>query len=374
VNDRERFLQTMLFGKPDRVTYWPFGLREIVLRRWRTEGLPGDVYPASHLGLDHVEPLLIDGSPIPRFEEVLIEEGDGYRVWIDELGVTRRDFRQPREPTPSAPGTPLARGSPEFGMSQWLEFPVKDRQSFLRMRDRYNPTNATRYPEWWGTRVRYYRDRDFVLGLSIRSLFWQIREWMGFEATCMAFLDQPSLVQEMMEFVADFLIELLRPAVRDVEIDYVMFNEDMAYKTGPMISPKMAREFMLPQYRKIVGFLRSSGVPVIVLDSDGLIEDLIPLWIEAGFNATYPIEVAAGNDLIAYRKRFGRDFAYIGGLDKRELAKGKAEVEAEVMGKLPWMLEHGGGYIPTCDHGIPPDVSYANYLEMLRCIRQAAES
>ena len=355
VNDRERFLETMLFGKPDRVTYWPSGPRKSTLDRWHREGLPADVHWTSYLGLDHVEDLPIDTGPVPRFEEVVLEERGEYKVWIDELGAKRLDFQED--------------ATPGFVTRQWLEFPVADQQGFLRMRERFNPHSPARYPEWWGSKVRYYRDRDFVVGMRIRSLFETIRNWMGFEGICTAFLDQPGLMHEMMEFVADFLVETVRRAVREVEVDYVMFNEDMAYKTASMISPRMVREFMLPRYKKVVGFLRESGVPVVIMDSDGHISELIPLWIEAGFNATYPLEVAAGNDLIAYRKRFGHQFAYYGGLDKRELARSKAAVEREVLAKLPWMLAHGGGYIPACDHGIPPDVPYQNYLHMLKLIR-----
>ena len=60
------------------------------------------------------------------------------------------------------------------------------------------------------------------------------------------------------------------------------------------------------------------------MDSDGYIAHLIPIWIEAGINVCDPIEVAAGNDIVAFREQFGRQMAYIGGIDKRAMADGGA--------------------------------------------------
>ena len=91
------------------------------------------------------------------------------------------------------------------------------------------------------------------------------------------------------------------------------------------------------------------------MDSDGYIGELIPIWIEAGINACDPIEVAAGNDIVAFRRQFGKKMAYRGGIDKRAIAKGGEVMRAEVMRVAP--LLEDGGFIPGCDHGVPPDVS-----------------
>jgi len=161
----------------------------------------------------------------------------------------------------------------------------------------------------------------------------------------------------------------MRRAIPDAPPDYVFFNEDMAYKGASLISPKMVREFMLPGYRQLTSFLKECGVPVLMMDCDGYIGELIPIWLEAGLNATWPIEIAAGNGPILYRKQYGKRLAMGGAIDKRELARDKAAVEREIMSKVPWLLEQGG-YIPTCDHGIPPDVSYENYLYMIELIKR----
>jgi uroporphyrinogen decarboxylase len=193
---------------------------------------------------------------------------------------------------------------------------------------------------------------------------------VGFEGLCMMCCDNPSLVHEMMQHVADFTVAALDRALTDVDVDYVFFNEDMAYKTASMISPAMVKEFMWPRYRQIVRFLREKGVSVLVMDCDGHIGELIPVWLEVGITAVSPIEIAAHNDPVAYRKEYP-ELGMLGGIDKRELRFDKARVRAEVMKKIPWLVEQGG-FIPGVDHGVPPDIPVRNYLYMVELLKEIA--
>ena len=145
----------------------------------------------------------------------------------------------------------------------------------------------------------------------------------------------------------------------------------MAYKTASMISPAMVREFMWPRYRKLVRFLRDQGVSLLVMDCDGHIGELIPLWLEVGIDTVSPVEIAAHNDPVAYRKQYGKRLGMFGGIDKRELRFDKARVKREVMSKVPWLVEQGR-YIPQVDHGVPPDVPLRNFLYMCALIKEIA--
>ena len=107
-------------------------------------------------------------------------------------------------------------------------------------------------------------------------------------------------------------------------------------------------------------------MPVIVCDSDGYVGEIIPLWIESGLNACDPMEVAAGNDIIEYRRLYGRSMAYSGGVDKRAMARGGQTIRDE-MRRLQPLIEDGG-YIPSCDHGVPSDVSWPHYVEYARIL------
>jgi uroporphyrinogen decarboxylase len=195
---------------------------------------------------------------------------------------------------------------------------------------------------------------------------------MGTEGLSLAFYDQPKMMHEMMDFLADFFIEVTRKALREVQIDYFNFFEDMAYKTAPLVSPKTFREFMLPRYKRVVAHLKKHGVQIITLDTDGNCEPLIPLYIEAGVTGIWPCEIAANMDPVRLRREYGKDLTLAGGIDKRELARGKKEVEAEVRRRILPLLE-SGGFIPHVDHTVPPDVPYANFMYYLDLKRKCAE-
>jgi len=143
----------------------------------------------------------------------------------------------------------------------------------------------------------------------------------------------------------------------------------MAYKAHSMISPAMARRFLLPAYQRWSAELRASGCPLVTMDSDGYIGELIPIWIEGGINVALPMEVAAHNDIVAYRRQFGRKMGYQGGIDKRALAKGGEVMRAELQRVIPPLLEEGG-YIPGCDHGVPPDISWPDFQEYVAYLRE----
>lgn len=237
------------------------------------------------------------------------------------------------------------------------------------MKWRYDPRHPERFPEDFEERCRALQDRDGVLQLFINGPFWQLREWCGFENLCMFMIDEPDFVQDMVDVWTDFVLQTLEPILTRVELDCVTIDEDMAYKMHSMISPAMVRRFLLPTWSQWVHVIKASGCPIACLDSDGYVAELIPLWIEAGFNCCIPMEVAAGNDIVALRQRYGRQMAYMGGIDKRALAAGGEKMRAEVMRVVPPLLEEGG-FIPGCDHGVPPDISWPNFVEYTRLLAQ----
>lgn len=237
------------------------------------------------------------------------------------------------------------------------------------MKWRYAPCHPERFPGNFEERCRALRGRDYVLHIYIPGPFWQLREWYGFENLCMLMVDEPDFVQEMIDFWTDFVLQTLEPILDRVELDCVTIEEDMAYKMHSMISPAMTKRFLLPTWKKWGQAIKASGCPIVGMDSDGYIAKLIPLWIEAGFNCCEPNEVAAGNDIVAYSRQYGRQMAYIGGIDKRALAAGDEKMRAEVMRVVLPLLEEGG-FIPGCDHGVPPDISWPNYVEYATLLAQ----
>ena len=357
MNYRERFLRTMNFQTPDRVPNHELGIWGQTYERWFSEGLPenalrGDFFRGEDFfKLDKREFVNIAAHMMPHFEHQVIEEDERVIVYRGGNGIKRKALKE---------GT--VRGT-RPSMDQYIDFPVKNMADFQEMKKRYNSKTPERYPQDWDERAKHWKARDCPLCLLTNGTFGFYsapRSWMGTENLSFAFYDQPELVHEMMDFLADFIIDVTKRAVKELDIDYFNFFEDLACKSGPLLSPRIFKEFMLPRYKRVIDFLNRHGIKIIWVDSDGNTEPLLPLFIEAGVTCHWPLEVASDMDAVKLRKEYGRDLALSGGVDKRELAKDKKAIEEEVERILP--LIEQSGYIPTVDHTVPPDVSYDNFM------------
>jgi len=368
MNPRDRFRQTLLFGQTDKVPFSPGGPRESTLKVWHEQGLPqGKSYMAAlHevLGIetDRTQPAISVGvsfQMIPKFEEKVLEHKDGHYVVQDWMGAIT-EISDKFDYT-------YIRSAKDFVTRKWHKFPVENRQDWEEMKRRFDPKSPGRFPPDFEERCKKMRNRDYVATIHFNGPFWQLREWCGMEGLCVLMADQPEFVQEMCEFWTDFVSQTMAPILERVELDCVGISEDMAYKAHSMISPAMTRRFLQPAYKRWVREIKASGCPLIDMDSDGYIGELIPIWIEAGINCCDPIEVAAHNDIVEFRRTFGKRMAYRGGIDKRAIAKGGQVMEREVLRVVPPLLKDGG-FIPSCDHGVPPDISWPNFIEYSRLL------
>ncbi len=356
MNSRERFLATMNYQSRDRCPWGEMGFWPETLERWHNEGWPDDVYLNDFFGFDRLrESVTVNTGFVPGYKREILEETDRYIIVRRETGIIAKEFK----------------GDLSYHMPQWLDFPIKTRHDWeTEIRPRLNPLSPTRYPEYWDEKVRMWKSRDYPLTLRMGSIFGWLRNWMGLEAIALALYDDPDWIQEMMNTMVDFCIACGERALQDVDLDYILLWEDMAYKNGPLISPRMFRQFMLKPYKKLTGFIRDHGINLIFVDSDGDAQSLIPLWIEGGVNGFYPIERAAGMDPIVVRQQFGPDLRLLGGIDKRAMISGPAAIDAELTHILPLFKE--GGFLPWCDHHVPPDVPLEHYLYYVKRMKQAS--
>jgi hypothetical protein len=372
MNDLERFLATVSFQKVDRYPYWELGIWGQTYDRWLQEGLSeeelkGDWFRGEpkFAKLDKRDFIPLNLEPIPGFEEKVIAENDRYLVFRDKWGRIRRALKKGE-----AHGT-------RASMDTYIDFYVKDWESFREFKKHFNPYDLGRYPENWEELKKKWKVRNYPLYLTencgFGGLYWNLRNMMGTVRLSIAFYKTPDLINEILDFMVEFFMKATKKALREVEVDAFIFNEDFACKSGPLISPRVFREFFLPRYEEIIQYLRRHGVKVIELDSDGNTEPLIPLMIEAGVNAHWPLEAASGMDPVRVRRKYGEKLALYGGIDKRVLANGRKAIERELYSKIVPMVELGG-YVPTVDHTIPPDIPLKNFLYYLDLKRKLVEN
>jgi len=370
MNSRERYLETLLYGVPDKIPFEPGRPREKTLARWKREGLAEDKdwfdSVCEIIGIHVDQPVnpfgqgLVNFRMNPTFEEKVLEHKDGHYIVQDWMGniveiSDEYDYTYIRFPK-------------DFVTRKWHAFPVSNRLDFEKMKKRYIPDDPQRYPENFDEVVRTMKDRDYVVSLNFSGVFWQLREWCGFEPLCMMLVEDPEFIHEMIEFWQDYVCATMERALDSGIVDRIWINEDMAYKGKSMISPDMTREFLLPAWKKWTGVASEAGVEILDVDSDGNIDELIPIWIEAGFNVCDPIEVAAGNDLNTYSNTYSEHMAFRQGVDKRCIAKGGRIIEEELERLTPVIVK--GGYIPGCDHGVPFDISWQDFIHYARLLAE----
>jgi len=350
LTNRERFRRVMHYQNVDRIPNFEFGYWDETLPTWHSQGLPPEIdneeKAYKFFGIDSYKYIPIKNGLIPQFEQKVLKETQEYMIIIDAEGIKCQVFKNGSSTIP-----------------HYLEYPIKNKDDWERFKERLDPNDPARYPENWDEIVLELQKRDYPVCIHCGSLLGKLRDWMGFENIALAFYDMPDLVDEMIEYMTDFSIKLMEKALKDVEVDFALGWEDIAFNNGPIISPQMFKEFLVPRYKKISDFLHKYGVDIIGTDCDGNIMPIVELWLEAGFNLMFPVEVHAGTDPIVLKKLYGDSIRLMGGVDKTKLQGSKEDILNELK-RLEKVVEQGG-FIPHIDHRCPPDVPYENYLYYL---------
>lgn len=358
MNHRERWVRCMHFQPVDHVPDEEFGYWAENLNVWKQQGLPDNVTNLEA----YFKFAPRSGVPVGLgfsygFESKVIEETDKYRIIINGEGAKQQIFKDGSSTIP-----------------HYIEFGLKGRKEWEELyKPRLDIDNPSRYPEnrsdWEQIKARFNDPSwGIPVGIGIGSLFGVLRNWAGFEGISMLCYDDPELVEEMVTHLADLTCAVIKRSASEIKIDYAAGWEDMAFNNGPIISPKMIRKWLTPNYKRITDILRANGCDIIYTDCDGNINEMIDPWLEGGVNGIFPVDVAAGSDPVAIRKKYGDKVVILGGVNKHKLIAGKEAIKDEIRRIKPYVLE--GGWIPHVDHRCPPDVTFENYLYYLDVKRE----
>ncbi|HEY3417863.1 MAG TPA: hypothetical protein VGM23_13345, partial [Armatimonadota bacterium] len=260
MNTRERFNATMDFQPVDRPLFVPYmGASDPAWNRWKTEGL-GDRHWAEPFGFDVINThtsqftfVPVKHFVYPPFAVEVLSEEDGKRLIRNERGVTVYTKDDCED------------------MTHYVDYPVKDRESWERFKERLDPNTPGRLPEHFASLADGYRDRDYILGIggSPMGLFSGIRELMGAEPVMIACALEPEWMREMAEQLADLWLGLFSQVLQQVQPDFVFIWELICTNKGPMISPQMFRELFLPSYQRMIGGMKALGVKNVWFDCQG---------------------------------------------------------------------------------------------------------
>ena len=206
-----------------------------------------------------------------------------------------------------------------------------------------------------GLEILQAAEWDVPYGLHCGSLFGQVRDVLGLVNACYLQVDDPALFNEMIDAVSELSYQSAKHALESgAKFDFAHFWEDICFKNGPLISPKVFEEKVGPHYKRITDLVHHYGIDIVSLDCDGCIDALIPTWFQNGVNTMFPIEVGTwGASIAPWRETYGVGLLGVGGTDKRVFSRDRTAVDAEVERLRP--LVDLGGYLPCPDHRIPLD-------------------
>jgi uroporphyrinogen-III decarboxylase len=164
---------------------------------------------------------------------------------------------------------------------------------------------------------------------------------------------------DILQTLSDTTFAVLERVSRKVQIDQLSVHEDFAGKCGPLVGPDIVRAHFRPYYRRIGDMLAERGTRVFQLDTDGNIQPVLDALLDCGLNSIFPMEPAAGMDIVAVRHKYGRRLAMLGGIDKHVLRRDRAAIRRELEYKLQPALH--AGMVFGLDHRIPNGTPLENY-------------
>ena len=343
---REQYLELMTFGRVERPMFVElFGPLVGLEDEWRAQGASPAELDMTAFDWDYVPVVPCGGNCLPlgmgSEPQVLSDDGD-YAVYRDFLGRTSRLCR--RTATIPLP----------------MDFPVQTMDDWQRLKPLFT------FDDWRidrdaVERARRARQEEGALVVAeIPGAFDMARELMGEVVACLAYYQQPELMWDLVETLRATSLKVLERVGERVTIDQLSVHEDLAGKSGPLIGPAQIETFFKPYYRAAWEAIASRGGRIFQQDSDGNMYPVLDALLDCGLTCSFPMEPAAGMDIVDVRAKYGKKLAFAGGIDKHALRQGKEAIRRELEYKLPPLL-HEGGVVFGLDHRIPNGTPLENY-------------
>jgi len=313
INQRQRFLGTLLGNGTDRFPFFDLEPDEDTVRRWRQEGLPRWKSVSKHFNLEthHSVGLMLRSYPF----------------------YFKRHYNPNQQ-------SRYARG-------------------FVKRSGRLHQKGRVLYVDASGGGLLQ------MLGVG---------DWDSLVSACFALIKRPQMVEDLVKRTTDFYCVCLERVLSKVSVDYASFYEPIASNTGPVISPAMFERFAIPGYKKVIDLLEKYHIPLRILcTTGGDLTSLLPSLIDAGINGLWISNIlSARMEYPELRRQFGSEVALIGGIDSTALARDEAAVRKAVEETVPGLLE-SGNYLPCLDDRPRSNIPFAHYRLYRHILEEIAQ-
>lgn len=362
MNARERIKILLNHKSPDRIgiadSYWID-----TVKRWYKEGLSKGISPSQYFDLDF-DYIYIDASL--RLPEKILKETDKYTIREDKHGFSAKVWKD------------------RSGALGYMDHKIKTRKDWEKYKSRlelaFGGTSRiniisyfepfVKWPSWEEAREKFKRLRKrkkFIL-LTVYGPLEATWRKHGFVRTLTNILLDPELVHDMFSAHTDLVINTIKRGLREgIKPGGLFLIEDMGFRGGMQFSPKVYKELLFPEHKRLGDFLKGQNISYF-MHSDGNIKAVIPFLIEAGIEVLQPIE-ADVLDVCELKKKYGSQLAFMGNINARKMSGTREEIKNEVKSKL-MIAKENGGYIYHSDHSVPSDVSFNNYKYLMNLVKK----
>lgn len=352
LTSRERVQRMFERKDQDRVprydSYW-----NETIARWQGEGLKGDHAAAlDMLETDFHSLGVIWPRPFPN-QRIIVEEDAETQVIRDEFGATGRFWKDKS-------------GTPEH-----IGFDCDSREKWETI---YKPAlqNAPIQVDLAAFRTQYEKARAMKRWIHWHAAesFEETRKIVGDEVVAMAMVTDPEWVRDMSQTYTDCLLrEFDAIWSLGLEVDGVFMWGDMAYNRGTFCSPKMYREFIWPDHKRLADWAHGHGLKFIY-HTDGNVNGVMDLYIDAGFDCLQPLEAKAKMDIRDLCPQYGDRIAFQGNINVMVMMTNDLDrIEDEIRAKFAAGMATNG-YSYHSDHSVPPQVSLETYQQIIKFVER----
>ncbi len=181
MTERERFLKTMKYQPVDHPPIFIPGPWPLTRKIWEKQGLPQNVSLNEYFEISETnfESIAFDTLIYPPFEEKILEETDRFIIKINTRGVKEKNFKD------------------DSSMPEWLEYPIKGRESLEWIREKLNPDNPKRLDPNWLEKAKKAKENGSILFLNGGEYFGFLNEHIGTEKLLTMYFDDPEIIHEI---------------------------------------------------------------------------------------------------------------------------------------------------------------------------------
>ena len=242
--------------------------------------------------------------------------------------------------------------------------------------------SSRRFPKDWSETVRRLENREHIVCIWASRGFFQalgVGDWATLEQALIGVIENPKKIQKRMEIYGDFCAQMLDMTLGEVNPEFIFLSEPISNNNGPLISPSMFEEFMIPVYRRIITVAREHGCEHVLVSTYGNTARLFPAMIEAGVTMLWISEAAevAELDYGNLRRQYGSQLGLIGGIPLSILHSESAEIIKDRLEETMIPLLRSGHYIPLAGGRVRKEVpwtAYKYYREAMAQIMLASQS